>query len=139
MARVYTTHGMKGTKTYSSWQAMKARCKYATNENYKYYGGRGISYEPRWERFLSFLEDMGVCPEDKSLDRIDNNADYTAANCRWASKEEQMNNKRSNLSIEYEGRAQTLKQWSVCLGIKYTTLYQRLFRSKMPVEEAFKL
>lgn len=90
------THGKARTGTYRSWEAMKQRC---TNPNYSefyLYGGRGIKVCERWLQFESFLADMGVRPEGKSIDRIDVNGDYTKDNCRWATATEQARNKRNH-------------------------------------------
>lgn len=77
---------------FRTWAAMKTRCKLEEN-----YAGRGISYDPKWETFLGFLEDMGPKPqEDKRmvLDRIDNNGNYCKENCRWALMDHSNHNKR---------------------------------------------
>lgn len=80
----FRTHGMKGTQTYRSWVCMKQRCSNPRNKDYKWYGGRGISYDPRWEAFEEFLLDMGESPgKGWSLDKIDNDGDYCKANCQW--------------------------------------------------------
>jgi hypothetical protein len=76
---------------------MKRRCKDSKRADYKYYGGRGITYDPAWESFDNFLADMGERPEHVdawSLDRIDNNGNYCKENCRWASPQQQAGNKR---------------------------------------------
>jgi hypothetical protein len=89
-------HGMEGTPTYRSWDAMKQRCTNLNNPHYADYGGRGISVCDRWlNSFKAFLEDMGEKPDGLTLDRIDNDGDYTPANCRWATYSEQNLNKRS--------------------------------------------
>lgn len=85
--------------TYIAWCNMKARCDNPNNDNYMYYGGRGITYDPTWKHYKNFLRDMGHKPEridSLSLDRIDNDGPYSKDNCRWATKAEQMSNKRQH-------------------------------------------
>lgn len=86
-------HGLRQTRTYRIWCAMKSRCDDPTRANYRYYGGRGITYCARWQDFAAFYTDMGECPEGKELDRIDNNGDYTPENCRWVTHAENMQNR----------------------------------------------
>src|SRR5574337_184236 len=75
--------------TYHSWASMKSRCNDIHNIKYHLYGGRGISYDKRWEIFTNFLDDMGEKPYNKTLDRIDTNKNYCKENCRWATILEQ--------------------------------------------------
>ena len=92
------SHGMCGTPTYSTWLNMKGRCNHDNDKRYATYGGRGISYEPRWEKFENFLEDMGERPEGTTLDRIDSSGNYSKENCRWADVETQSYNKKKRRS-----------------------------------------
>ena len=120
--RFAPTHGMKGTKIYRIWQAMLARTRYGRKD----YAGRGIVVCDAWHKFENFYADMGDVPEGMSLDRIDNNGNYEPSNCRWASHTEQMNNKRNNVFIEWNGKKQTVRQWERELNMKPTTLRSRL-------------
>lgn len=78
-----TSKGKKRSRTWTIWAGMRKRCDNPTAENWKYYGGRGISYSPLWNDFRRFLLDMGECPEGLELDRIDNNGNYEPGNCQW--------------------------------------------------------
>lgn len=91
------THGHSGrniTATYRAWADMLTRCRCVTNSRYEDYGGRGIRVCERWLTFGSFLTDMGSRPAGLSLDRVDNDGNYELANCRWATRSQQQNNKR---------------------------------------------
>ena len=94
----------KSSSVYRSWNAMKNRCDSVNNKGYANYGGRGISYCKRWEDFSNFLEDMGEPEKGMTLDRINNDGDYTPENCRWATSKEQSQNRRSNVWITFNGK-----------------------------------
>ena len=85
---------MTGTRTYRIWCSMWTRCTNPKAIGWKYYGGRGIKVCKRWERFENFLKDMGVAPDDRSIDRKDNDKGYSKSNCRWATAVEQRRNRR---------------------------------------------
>lgn len=87
-------HGGTGSRTYSSWAAMRSRCLVKSSGNYHKYGAKGVTICDRWkESFENFLEDMGKRPEGTSLDRTDCSKGYSPDNCRWATIEEQNQNR----------------------------------------------
>jgi len=114
---------------------MKARCDNAAHVGFCYYGGRGIRYVDRWRRFDAFLADMGACPEGLTLERKDVDGPYSPENCCWASRDQQMRNKRTNRYITFNGETLCIRDWAAKLGLSKVTLNYRLRRG-MPVERA---
>lgn len=132
------SRGGNESPEYRTWQNMLTRTQNPNNKSFPDYGGRGIQVCDRWkDSFENFLADMGKRPKNTSLDRKENNLGYSKENCRWATRKEQSNNKRSNVSFIYAGKTQTLTQWANELGITVVTLWMRLNAYGWPIEKAF--
>ena len=82
------------TREYECWVSMRDRCRNPNSKSYKNYGARGIVVCKRWDKFETFLADMGPRPKGHSLDRIDNDGNYTPKNCQWATTKQQRHNRR---------------------------------------------
>lgn len=128
VGNMFRTHGMCWTPTYKSWVSMKRRVTSKKHPMYKRYGGRGISICSRWYDFKNFFNDMGNRPPNLTLERIDNEKDYTPLNCKWATRKEQNNNKISNRKIEFNGYKRNVTQWAKSLGVDPQLIYNRLRR-----------
>jgi hypothetical protein len=123
------THGVPNEDgTYRTWHGLKSRCLNPNHDDFHNYGGRGIKVCDRWLKFENFLADMGERPANRTIDRIDVNGDYCLKNCRWATKEQQCNNMRKNVFIAWNGKNQTIMQWSKELGLEYWEI--RYFNKK---------
>jgi hypothetical protein len=90
--------------------------------------------DPEWRTFLNFLRDMGPRPKGLEIERIDNNGDYTKANCRWATREEQMENRRCTIRVDIHGERMTLAAACKILGLNRHSVNQRLDRGWNPVD-----
>ena len=120
-------HGMKYTKEYSIWGNMKDRCINENNKDYHNYGGRGIRICEEWYDFENFYRDMGDCPEDYTLGRIDNDGNYCKENCEWQSREEQQRNRSNTIVlIDENGDEILVVELAKELGIQPGVIYDRL-------------
>ena len=86
-------HGLSRTKTYKAWCDMKSRCLNPDHKFYKWYGGKGITIDERWRKFVYFFEDMGYVPEGMQLGRLDVTKNYTPDNTFWTTAKGNMRNR----------------------------------------------
>jgi len=125
-----TIHGRARTPEYHSWQALKDRCNNPKNTHYANYGGRGIAVCSEWnDSFMAFFADMGERPTDKhTIERIENNGHYCQYNCKWATRKEQVDNRRNTILHTVNGKTQCLKDWCKEFNVSYSTTQQRIKR-----------
>ncbi len=115
------------------WQ----RCTNQRNASFRHYGGRGIRVCKRWKSFTAFIADMGPRPSPHhSLDRRNNDGDYSPKNCRWATPEEQQSNTRNNRKVTALGETLIMSEWSRRSGIPLATLWRRLVTWEWDPERA---
>ena len=108
------------------------RCNNPNASDYSYYGGRGISIDPVWNKYESFSKwahENGY-KEDLTIDRIDTNGNYSPDNCRWADRVQQARNTRRNVYVTYKGKRMLQKDFAGYIGIgcKTVTRYLRNHR-----------
>lgn len=117
-----TTHGMHGTPEYQAWESMHSRCR-----RHPHYLKRGIRVCAEWSCFENFYADMGRRPEGGTLDRVENDKDYSPGNCRWASRTEQARNTSRNVFVLGAGRNATVAEVAANFGVRYELA---LYRAK---------
>ncbi len=132
----FTTHGKTGDPIFAIWNAMVQRCHNPNSKQWEDYGGRGIEVCQRWRTFENFYADMGDPPFPKAqLDRERNGEGYSKENCRWVTKTTNANNTRFNQHVQVGTQQMTLSNLVRASGLKYTTVYQRLYRyGTLPAE-----
>ena len=121
------THGMRDAPEYRIWSLMRNRVNNSGSEDYKNYGGRGITLDPGWNSFEKFYADMGPRPSpEHSIDRKDNSKGYEPGNCHWATSTEQNRNRRDNVLITFNGKTQCVSAWAEELKLDAKLIYSRL-------------
>ena len=119
-----TTHGGTHDRLYGIWKNMKYRCNNSNDSHYMSYGGKGINVCPEWNEYANFKEwayangyDESAPYGDCTLDRIDNNGDYSQTNCRWTNRITQANNTSRNRYVEFEGKRLTIAEFARAMNI----------------------
>ena len=111
---------------YTVWQGMKRRCYNKNTKQYSDYGGRGITVCDRWKNsFPAFVQDMGERPHGFTLDRKHNDGNYDPSNCRWASRADQMLNRRNTVILTIEGIKYKAHVLAKLAGLKTDTIIER--------------
>jgi hypothetical protein len=117
-------HGRYGTRTYWCWAGMFQRA--GKVKNYEH-----VTVCDRWRKFENFLEDMGECPPDMSIDRVDNDKGYEPNNCRWATRLQQQRNRRYCRHLTKDGVTMTAAEWAKKLGVPKSTFMRHLDQGKL--------
>lgn len=114
-----TTHGMKGTRIYNIWCDMRKRCNNKNHWAYYRYGERGIKVCEEWQDFQNFY-DWSMSHgyrDDLTIERINNDRDYSPENCKWATRKEQSNNTSRTHYVTVNGETRNILGWAEYLGI----------------------
>ena len=133
------TYGYTHHRLYACYYRMRRRCENPADKSYKRYGGRGIKVCDEWKNDIMAFINWGLengYKEGLSIDRIDNDGDYSPGNCRWADAMQQSNNRRTNRYVTYNGETHTYAEWSRITGIKQLTIRHRIENSGWSIEDA---
>lgn len=130
------THGQTKTRLHRTWSNMKTRCGNKNAINFQNYGGRGISVCDEWKSDFIAFRDWAIAngySDQLTIDRIDNDGNYSPENCRWITSFEQQSNKRSNRNICIDGKKKTVTEWGRVYKIPPVAIWARLNRGWNPV------
>lgn len=116
--------------------------------NYPNYGGRGIAVCAGWFKFENFYSDMGDRPEGLTIERINNDGNYSCGkcdqckandwpmNCEWADLHTQCRNARHNHNITINGVTKCLKDWCSDFSISDSAVIYRIRKAGLTPLEA---
>lgn len=127
-------HGDTRTALYKIWAGMKYRCECITCPHYPRWGGRGIKII--WDSYQNFKKDMGPTFRlGLTIERKDNNGNYSKDNCIWIPRAAQAVNRRDNVMLEFNGKRLCQNQWARRYGLSYECLCWRI-RHGWKIEKA---
>ncbi len=131
---------MNKQQLYSTVNNMRRRCFDPRTKQYKNYGGRGITVCDRWmgvDGTRNFFKDMNpTYRQGLTIERVNVNGNYEPANCAWVTWKEQENNRTNNVRLTYNGQTKTMTAWANELGLKKTTVWQRINAYHWTVDRA---
>ena len=122
------THGKRHTRLYRIWANIKTRCFNTNDPHYKRWGAKGITMCEEWKNNFQAFYDWAMSSgysDELTIDRIDNNGNYEPDNCRWATVQEQNQNKNNVILLTYDGLTMSCSAWSKKLGIGHDTVRAR--------------
>lgn len=137
--KLYSTVRQNDKRLYAVWNGIKQRCTNPNSKSYQNYGGRGIEMDSEWanhyESFYNWAINAGY-RTGMEIDRIDNNGNYCASNCRFVDSIIQANNKRNVKLYEIDGVEKSLPQWCRECNQDYWLVRQRVYKLGWTIEEA---
>ena len=121
-------HNLSSSKIYFVYHAIKWRCYNPKYKTYHRYGGRGITMCDEWLKDFMNFYNWAMANGYKDglwIERIDNNGNYEPSNCKWATRQEQCQNREQTIKITYNGQTHCLTEWARITGINFYTLQSR--------------
>jgi len=134
------THGLSRHPLYLSWIGMRNRCYYKKHNRFSHYGGKGIKVCSEWKEDFQAFYDWAILNgwrKGLSIDRKENDKDYSPNNCKFSTIPQQNRNRTSNVRLTIDGVTKILIEWAETGNIKYATLRRRLQLGWPPKEAVF--
>ena len=116
------------SREYLSWRSMLKRCGPDRDPSYI-----GVVVCDRWLGFENFLADMGPRPAGMSLDRINNEKGYEPGNCRWATAQQQSENRRNVVMVSLRGESRSIARWCRDIGLRVSAVRYRMRKGDAPL------
>ncbi len=107
------------------FDSMKQRCYNINNKSYRWYGAKGIQICNEWMNNPKLFEVWSLnngYSDNLTIDRIDENLDYSPSNCRWATQNNNAKYKSTTSNICVNGVVHSGKDWARVLGIGLNTI-----------------
>jgi hypothetical protein len=122
-------------RTYAIWYGIIERCTNEHATGYRYYGGKGIKLDSRWEKIENFIADMGLCPKNYSIERTNIERNYTKDNCYWLPLNKQAQNRTNTIHITIPtGERLCLAEACRLLDVSYRKMLYQIKIGKSPEE-----
>lgn len=128
-SNMFKKHGKRNTRLYKIWCDMKARCYNPNELGYKWYGAEAKNISEGWVHNFQAFYDWAMSNgyrDNLTIERIDGTKGYSPENCKWATMQEQQNNRRNNRKVHYNGELFTIAQLARKYNIPYKKLWRRL-------------
>jgi hypothetical protein len=128
----------KRTKEYTAWRNLKNRCLNPNGQDFRNYGGRGITLSDQFANsFEEWLREVGYAPtKNHEIDRIDNSKGYMAGNMRWVTRKQNQRNTRRNRIVTIDGVTGPLRQVCENLGLVEYAIRNHIYKLKRNPQEA---
>ena len=133
----HLTHGLRKTRLYGIWSNIKTRCYNVNDPHYERWGAKGVVMCDQWRNDFKVFYDWAMShgySDELTIDRINNDGNYEPSNCRWVTLAENNRNKVHVRYITYNGKTQTIGQWTKELGLGKETIRERLKRGWTEIE-----
>lgn len=132
-------HGLINHPLYRVWADIKTRCYSKSAKSYVYYGGRGIKMCDEWKNDFKLFYDWSISngwEKGLQIDRYpNNNGNYEPINCRYATRKDNIKNRRCSILIEINGILKSPTEWGMLYHINPTCIANR-YRKGIIGEEA---
>ena len=107
------------------FRGMKQRCYNSKDKTYRWYGAKGIKICKEWLDNPLVFEEWSLShgyQDNLTIDRIEENKDYSPENCRWVTNENNAKFKSTTRIIIVDGEQRTGREWADVLHLGTNTI-----------------